>query len=213
MNQSPQQEWNQKLGKNLVSALNTRHFWAYYCPNKEDAIKQALALIPDGNSVTWGGSDTIRAIGLIQKVKEGNYIVYDRDTVPSENWPDYEREHYFSDTYLTSVNAVSEDGQLCLIDKVGNRAASLIFGPKNIIVIVGINKVVKTADDAMKRVRNIAAPINCQRFTNAKTPCRITGECADCKSPDSICVSMVTLRLCNPKDKIKVIIVGENLGY
>jgi hypothetical protein len=213
MKQSPQQERNQKLGKSLVKALNSRHFWACYCPNKEDAVQQALALIPDGNSVTWGGSDTIRAIGLTQKVKEGNYIVYDRDTVPSENWPDYAKEHYFSDTYLTSVNAVSEDGQLCLIDGTGNRAASLIFGPKNIIVIVGINKVVKTAEDAMKRVRNIAAPINCQRFVNAKTPCRITGQCSDCKSPDSICASMVTLRICKPKDKIKVIIVGENLGY
>ncbi|AGX44170.1 lactate utilization protein [Clostridium saccharobutylicum] len=213
MKQSPQQERNQKLGQSLVKELNSRHFSACYCPNKEDALQQALALIPDGDSITWGGSDTIRAIGLTQKVKEGNYIVYDRDTVPFESRSDYEKEHYFSDTYLTSVNAVSEDGQLCLIDGTGNRAASLIFGPKNIIVIVGINKVVKTAEDAMKRVRNVAAPINCQRFGNAKTPCRITGECADCKSPDSICRSMVTLRLCNPKDKIKVIIVGENLGY
>jgi L-lactate utilization protein LutC len=213
MAQSVQQERNLKLAESLVKALKGRNFWACYCPNREDAIKQALELIPAGNSITWGGSQTIREIGLTQKVKDENYIVYDRDTVPAEKWSDYSREHYFSDTYLTSVNAISEDGQLCLIDSTGNRVASLIFGPKNVIVIVGINKVVKTAEDAMKRVRNTAAPINCQRFANAKTPCRITGECSDCKSPDSICASMVTLRMCKPKDKIKVILVGENLGY
>nr|WP_268065395.1 LUD domain-containing protein [Clostridium estertheticum] len=132
MNQS-QREKNQKLGEKLVKELNSRHFWACYCPNKEDAVKQSLALIPDGNSVTWGSSVTIREIGLTQKVKEGNYIVYDRDTCPPEKWPDYARNHYFSDTYLTSVNAVSEDGQLCLIDKTGNRAASLIFGLKMLL--------------------------------------------------------------------------------
>lgn len=210
---SPQQERNQKLGKRMVTALNSRQFEAYYCDTREEAVEKALALIPQGDTVFWGGSQTIREIGLTQKVKDAGYTAFDRDQIPAEQWGAFYREHYFADTYLTSVNAISEDGQLCLIDKTGNRAAALIFGPKNVIVVVGLNKVARTAEDAMRRVRYTAAPINCQRFVKNNTPCRISGECGDCVTADSICASLVTLRTSGIKHRIKVILVGEVLGF
>ena len=212
MNSSTILTRNSLLGRELVRALEDRFFDAYYCECREDAIAKALSLIKEGSTVTWGGSQTIRDIGLVSAVKNGNFIAYDRDDVPPSQKAEFAKKHFFSDVYLTSVNALTEDGILFNIDGRGNRVASMIYGPESVIVVVGINKVVKDLDAAISRARNTAAPINAQRF-DIKTPCKITGKCADCKSADCICSYMVTTRLCNPPKKIKVIIVGENLGF
>lgn len=205
---------NEKFGPRIVNALKSRHFDAYYCSTKEEALKKALQLIPEGVTVSWGGSASVDEIGLKDAVKNGNYVTIDRDTAktPEERW-ELMRQGLLCHTFLTGTNALSEDGQLVNIDGNGNRVAAMTFGPDNVIVIAGINKVTKTVEDALSRVRNTAAPINAQRFADLKTPCSMNGQCADCISSNCVCAYFVTTRICRPAGKIKVILVGETLGY
>lgn len=208
----PQQLRYDKLGPNVVKALQKRNFEAYYCPTKEEALYQAIKLIPTNDIVSWGGSISINEIQLLPYVKE-HYPVIDRDTATTtEERLELMRQALLCDTFLMSANAISEDGQLVNIDGDGNRVAAMIYGPKNIIIIAGMNKVVKTLSDAYARARTIAAPSVVQRFPNAKTPCNLTGACTDCLSADSCCAYMVTTRISRPAHKIKVILVGEDLG-
>lgn len=203
---------NEKAGQKLVGALKKRHFDAYYCETKEDALKQALSLIPEGHTVSWGGSASAAEIGLIDAVKE-KYQVIDRDSASSpEERIQITRQTLLADTFITGTNAVSEDGQLVNIDGNGNRVAAMIYGPTNVIVICGINKMVKTVEDAYTRAHTTAAPINAQRF-NLGTPCSKNGTCGECIAEDCICCYAVTTRVCRPAGKIKVIVVGEDVGF
>ena len=202
---------NEKLLK-TVQALKKRGFDAYACENAKEAIKIACGLLSEGESITWGGSKTIRDMGLTEYVKGKSYAVFDRDELPREERAAFAREHYFADWYFTSSNAVTEGGELLNLDGIGNRVASMIWGPKNVLVIAGINKIVPTLSDAYRRVREVAAPKNAQRF-DIDTPCKKTGKCADCLSPDTICAQMVHLRVSKPQGRIRVILVDEELGY
>jgi len=211
----PMEQRNELLAAKVVQALESRHFEAYYCLTGEEAVTQVLALIPEGESVSWGGSVTLETIGLTRRLHEcGRYDVLDRDrtTTPAERF-EATRQALLCDNYLTSVNAISEDGQLVNVDANGNRIAAIAFGPKRVIVVAGMNKVVKTLGDAISRARNFAAPVNIQRIPSLAPPCKTTGACQDCKSLDSICSSIVTTRLCRPPGKVKVILVGETLGF
>ncbi len=212
MSDNPKSVRSRLLGESVVKALNDRYFDAIYCENSKDAIDAVLSMIPKKSSITWGGSMTIRDIGLTSILENGDYLVFDRDKVPPEERTDFVKKHFFSDFYLTSTNALTEDGILFNVDGMGNRVASMIYGPKNVIVVVGVNKIVKNLDAAISRARSIAATTNAQRF-NIDTPCKKTGMCADCKSGDSICSYMVATRMCNPHGRIKVVIVGESLGF
>lgn len=203
---------NRKLGAELVRNLKARHFYANFFENRREAVEYILSVIPEGASITWGGSATIRDIGLTDALKNGNYTVYDRDTVPASEKAQFLRKSYFSDYFLMSTNAISEDGELVNVDGMGNRVSSLIFGPGNVIVVAGMNKVAKTLDDAIVRARTIAAPVNAQRF-DIDTPCKITGKCMNCKSPDSICANIVVTRLSKIPQRIKVILINEDLGF
>lgn len=204
---------NQKLGPRVVQALEKRHFKAYYCETAQEAKDKVLSLIPEGDTVAWGGSMTLEQIGVVEELRSGKYTVIDRDTAATpEERVSLMRQALLADTYLASTNAMSEDGQLVNIDGNGNRVAAMIYGPKNVILVVGINKVVKTLEDAWARARNLAAPVNTQRF-GLETPCSITGSCADCTSPDCICAYISTIRISRPAGKIKVVLVGENLGF
>ena len=210
---TPIEERNQKLGESVVAALRARHFEAVYCKNADEAREAALARMPAGSSVFWGGSMTIRDIGLTAALKaSGEYAVYDRETVPPAERMDFLAEHYFSDFFLASANALTEDGVILNMDGSGNRVAAMIWGPKKVILLVGINKVVKNFDAGIARVRGTAAPINAQRF-DIETPCKKTGRCADCRFPDSICATFTTMRLCRPAGRITVILFGEDAGY
>ncbi len=202
---------NQLLLK-TAEALKKRGFDAYAVKCREDAVHLALSLLTKGCSITWGGSMTIRDIGLTDAVKGKDFVVYDRDELPHEARMAFAKEHYFSDWYFTSSNAITESGELLNLDGIGNRVASMIWGPENVLVVAGINKIVPTLFDAYTRVREIAAPKNAQRF-DIKTPCKKTGKCEDCISPDTICAQMVHLRVSKPKGRIRVILVDENLGY
>ncbi len=204
---------NEKLGASLIKALVLRHFGAYYCASSSEAAEKILSLIPKTDVVSWGGSMTMEALGIIDRVKKGGWRVIDRSTAQSqEEKIEITRSALLCDTYLTGANAISEDGEIVNVDGIGNRVAAMTFGPKSVIVACGINKVVKTAQDAVSRARNTAAPVNAQRF-DIRTPCKTTGTCADCKSTDSICSYIVRTRLCKPAGRIKVVLIGEALGF
>lgn len=209
---NPREKRFDKLGPRVAEALKQRHFDACYCPTAEEAIQKVLSLIPAGDTVAWGGSMTLAQLGIIEKVKQRNPVIDRAAASTPEEGQELMRKALLCDTYLMSSNAISEDGQLYNIDGNGNRVAALIYGPKSVIVVAGMNKVTKTIADAEVRARNIAAPTNAQRFQH-ENPCSFTGSCADCLSKTSICASMVRTRICRPAGKIKVVLVGEELGF
>lgn len=204
---------NAACGATVVKNLQRRGFDAYYCADKEAALAKALELIPETDVVAWGGSVTLAEVGLLDAVKKRNAVI-DRDTAKSaEEKMELMRKALLCDTFIMSSNAITSDGQLINIDGNGNRVAALIFGPKQVVVIAGVNKIAGSFEAAMDRARNIAAPVNAQRFAGLATPCAKTGLCADCQSPDSICAQFVVTRRCRTKGRIKVILVGESLGF
>ncbi len=204
---------NSLLGSKVVEALNKKHFEAYYVENKSEALKKALELIPSTHSISWGGSVTIDEIGLKDELKKrGNFLI-DRDSAKTpEEREELMKKGLLCDTFLMSSNAITEDGELYNIDGHANRVAALCFGPKYVLIIAGMNKVVKDMNAAYSKVRNYTAPVNAQRF-NLDTPCCKTGACYNCNSIQSICAQMVETRFCRPQGRIKVILVGEDLGF
>lgn len=209
----PKQKYYEKRGQILVKNLRSRHFVAYYCADKAEALEKALELIPKGASVGWGGALSAQQIGLMDAVNAGEYNAIDRDKceTPEEKIA-AQRKCLTADVFLTGANALSIDGEMVNIDGAGNRVAAIVYGPETVLVVAGMNKVVDTLEDAISRARTIAAPINKQRFPNA-TPCEVTGTCADCKSEGCICNQILITRHCRPAGRIKFIIVGEELGF
>jgi len=198
----------------LLKNLNRRHFNAFYCHTREEAINKVQSIIPDGSSVTWGGSMTIRDMGLTQALHgRASLRVLDRDlfTDRAEVVRVY-HESFSADFYLSSANGVSEDGVIVNIDGNGNRVAAITWGPRNVVFVVGINKIAPTVELALKRARETAGPRNSQRF-DIKTPCKNDGQCHNCNSPESICNYVHFLRNSHPSGRHTVVIVGEELGY
>lgn len=208
----PKQMYYDKRGEILVKNLKSRHFDAYYCATRQDALAKALELIPEGASVGWGGAMTCDQIGLVEAVRQGNYRAIDRAKAAS----DQERtgmmkEMLLADVFLTGANGLSLDGQMVNIDGTGNRVAAICYGPDSVIVVAGMNKVEDTLEAAVNRARTVAAPSNNQRFDN-DNPCKITGACGNCKTLKCICNQIVITRHCRPQGRIKFILVGEDLG-
>ena len=202
-----------KRGEILVKNLQKHHFEAYYCATKEEALKQVLSLIPEGSTVGWGGAVSAAQVGVQQAVLAGNYTVIDRDQFsdPAEKLRCM-RECFNADYFITGANALSLDGQMVNIDGNGNRVGMIVYGPKNIIVVAGMNKVCPTVEDAVKRARTIAAPMNQQRF-GLPNPCTCTGVCGNCLNETSICNQILITRNSKPAGRIKVVLVGEELGF
>ena len=202
-----------KLGPKVAKALESRFFEAWYFSDIPEAVEKVFSLIPKTDTVSWGGSMTTTALNLTTLAAEKGYNVIDRDKAanPKER-TEMMRKALLCDTYLIGTNAIIEDGQLVNVDANGNRVSAMMFGPKQVIVVAGMNKVVKTEAAAFDRVQGIAAPANMQRFPNYKSPCNETGACANCLSPDSICTYFVRTRICRPKGRIKVILIGKDLG-
>ena len=197
----------------MVKNLKNRHFDAVYCKTKEEALQQALEWIPEGASVGWGGAYSAQQIGLMDAVSNGNYRALDRDKCKTaEEREQIARDCLQADVFLAGANALSIDGQMVSIDGTGNRVAAIIYGPKNVLIIAGMNKVMDSLDAAIDRARTVAAPINQQRF-GLNTPCNVTGVCGDCKSETCICNHIVITRHCRPAGRIKFILVGEDLGF
>ncbi len=201
---------NALLATKVIKGLESRNMSGYYCADKEEALKKALELIPEGSSVTMGGCMSAHEIGLVQALKEGNYDFIDRDAYEDKRAAMLAA--YDADFFLSSANAITEDGVMINIDGNSNRVSAIAQGPKKVLFIVGMNKVCSDIDGAMKRARNVAAPINAQRF-GLSTPCAKTGSCFDCKSPDTICCQFLMTRFSRHKDRIHVILVGDNLGF
>jgi L-lactate utilization protein LutB len=208
---------NEIIAQKVIDKLKKRFFEAYYVKTKEEALNKAIELIPKSDTIAWGGSVSINEIGLIEYITTNNYKVIDRDTAKSPEQRLYIlKKSLLADTYLMGCNALSIDGELVNIDAIGNRVAALMFGPRNVIVVVGLNKITENLESAIVRARNTAAPTNMQRIaarSDKITPCLKTGGCHDCISKDSICSHIVVTRLCNPESRIKVILVDEPLGF
>lgn len=210
---TPKQLYYEKRAAILVKNLHSRHFGADFCATKEKALQKALELIPAGATVGWGGALSAQQIGLMDAVNNGPYHALDRETCKDQQ----EREEMakkcmFSDVFLTGANALSMDGQMVNIDGSGNRVGAIIYGPKKVLVIAGMNKVMDSLEEAVRRARTVAAPMNQQRFLN-NNPCTVTGTCADCKSESCICNHIVITRHCRPVGRIHFILVGEELGF
>ena len=200
---------NKLLAQNLIKELNNRNIEAFYAKDKKEALNKILELIPENSSVTMGGCQSAIDVGLLDVLKTNKYNFIDRNKLDKR---EALIKGYDADYFISSVNAISEDGILVNIDGNANRVSYICQGPKHVIFIIGMNKVTKDLDSAMKRARNIAAPINAQRF-DIQTPCKKTGKCFDCKSTDTICCQFLITRFSKHKDRIKVVLVNENLGF
>ena len=201
---------NDLLAQKVIKGLKSRNMTGYYVQTKEEALKLALSLIPEGSTVTMGGGMSVIEIGLVDALKNGNYNYIDREA--AEDRRAAMLQAYDADFFLASSNAITDDGVLVNIDGNANRVSAIAYGPKKVLMIVGMNKVCSDVDSAVKRARNVAAPINNQRF-NGNNPCTKTGACANCKSPDTICCQFLVTRYSRHQHRIHVILVNEPLGF
>lgn len=201
---------NKLLAQKVIKGLESRNMKGYYADNKAEALKLALELIPEKSSISMGGAMSVHEIGLVEALKSGNYNFIDRDAIEDKRAAMLAA--YDADYYLSSANAITEDGIMINIDGNSNRVSAIAQGPKHVLFIVGMNKVCPDVDSAMKRARNVAAPINAQRF-GLSTPCAKTGSCMDCKSPDTICCQFLMTRFSRHAGRIHVILVNDDLGF
>ncbi len=201
---------NELLAQKVIKGLESRNMSGYYTADVKEALAKALEIIPEGSSVSMGGGMSVHEIGLVEALKKGNYNFIDRDAADDKRAAMLAA--YDADFFLSSANAITEDGVIVNIDGNSNRVSAIAQGPRKVLFIVGMNKICDDVDGAMKRARNVAAPINAQRF-NLSTPCAKTGSCMNCKSPDTICCQFLITRFSRHDDRIHVILVGENLGF
>ncbi|MBR2176047.1 MAG: lactate utilization protein [Clostridia bacterium] len=216
---------NKEIIEKTLQALRRNNMQAYYADTKEQAKELVCSMLKKGSTVTHGGSVTLAETGITELLGNGDYIYLDRSApgLTPEQVREIYRKSFFADTYLTSSNAITENGELYNVDGNSNRVAAIVYGPESVIVIAGYNKIVPDIRAAVERVKRIAAPKNAVRLDCA-TPCAETGECISlkkensfacegCKSPARICCNYVVTAQQRHKDRIKVIIVGEVLGY
>lgn len=209
----PKKQYYENLADSIIEKFNVRGIEGYYCENADEALMMAKRFLTPGCSISWGGSETLNEIGLLEELKNSDYILYDRKEAKTEE----ESSLLYSkivtaDYFFMSSNAITLDGQLINIDGRGNRVACLITGPENVIIIAGMNKIVTDVESGMERVRNMAAPPNAVRL-GLHTPCAELGRCANCLTSDCMCCEIVVTRKSKKPGRIKVILVGEELGY
>ena len=201
------------LAEKLIPNLEKRNFEAYYCDNKKEALDKAISLIDKNGTISWGGSKTLKDINLIEVLKENDYKLIDRDSASTpEERNELMKQGLTANTFLTSSNAITEDGILVNIDGNGNRVAAMCYGPDSVIVIAGMNKLCETVEAAVDRVHNVAAVKNAERFGLTKTGCS-KGKCVNCLSDECMCSYVVKTRRSKVKGRIKIILVGEELGF
>lgn len=210
---TPKETFFENQAATIIKKLNLRKIEGYYCKNVEEAKAKMLELIGSvSKSVAYGGSMTLDENGFKDSVKSAGHDLIIRENYKTdEEIKELKAKQINADFFLTSTNAITLDGELVNIDGRGNRLAYLIYGPENVIVIAGMNKVVPNVEDGIRRIRNMATPPNCNRL-DCKTPCATTGKCGDCFT-DSICCQFVVTRMSRVPNRIKVILVGETLGY
>ncbi len=208
------QIYYEKLADTIISNLKKRQMEGYYVKTSKEAVDLALSFLPQNALVGFGGSMTLVQSGMYDALKSNPAIrLLDRSTAKTADEIEALYHNSLSaDTYFMSSNAITSDGVLVNIDGRGNRAAALIYGPKEVVILAGMNKIVPSVKEAVRRVRNTATPPNCIRL-NKQTPCSVTGTCDNCLSPDCICNQIVITRRSGTKGRIKVLLIGENLGF
>lgn len=197
----------------IIANLKKRNMEGYFYEDSASCVRAILDMIPDGSSISWGGSASVQESGMMDALKNGNYELIDRSLAKT---PEEQREIYgrtvMSDYYFMSTNAITYEGELVNIDGNGNRVACLIHGPRHVIIIAGMNKITTTLEGAFERARTMACPPNAVRL-DKKTPCATTGKCGDCLSPDCFCNQIVVTRRSGHTGRIKVFLVAEDLGF
>ena len=210
---TPKQQAYEVTASTIIKNLAKRRMEGFYCPDSRSAVAKALELMPKGCSIAWGGSATVQQTGLMEAIRGGSYQIIDRDEAKT---PEEKRVMFsrivMADYFLMSANAITLDGQLVNIDGNGNRVGPLCYGPEHVLVVAGMNKVVTDIHEGVKRIRAMACPANAIRL-GRRTPCALAGVCGDCKGPESMCSQLVIVRRCQFEDRIKVILVGEELGF
>lgn len=205
---------NRVLAPQVIKALTLRNMTAQFAETREEALAMALEQIPAKSSVGWGGCSSAQEIGLMDALRQGDYQLMDRESItdPAEKNRLAHEILNHCDYFLTSVNGMSEDGVLVNIDGNANRVAAIAFGPDHVLAIVGMNKVVHSEEDAYRRAKFLAAPVNAQRF-GLDTPCAKLGKCALCKHEQCICCQILVTRFSRVKGRIHLILVNEDLGF
>ena len=197
----------------IIANLKKRNMEGYFYEDSASCVRAILDMIPDGSSISWGGSASVQESGMMDALKNGSYELIDRSLAKT---PEEQREIYgrtvMSDYYFMSTNAITYKGELVNIDGNGNRVACLIHGPRHVIIIAGMNKITTTLEGAFERARTMACPPNAVRL-DKKTPCAATGKCGNCLSPDCFCNQIVVTRRSGHTGRIKVFLVAEDLGF
>jgi len=207
------EDHNANLASEVIKGLNRRNMEGFYCYTKEDALKKALDLVKKGSRVTYGGSVSVKQIGILDELRNGDYDLLDRDNAKTqEEKEQIQLEAFSCDYYFMSTNAITVDGELINIDGNGNRIAAMIYGPKCVIIVAGMNKVVMDVEQGISRARNSASPPNCIRLSY-DNPCAKIGLCQNCLKDTCICSHTVITRRSRADERIKVILVGEQLGF
>lgn len=212
MNGNIKKDFYEKQADSIIKALKKRGMDGYYCEDSKSAVQLILSMIPEGSSVTWGGSESIKESGLLAALSEAPVELWDRSQVKPEDIKAFYRKAFCADYFLMSANAITLDGQLVNIDGTGNRVAALSYGPDHVILLVGMNKVAPDLESAISRARNIAAPPNTMRL-GLNTPCAKDGVCHNCLSPSKICNILQITHFNRFAGRIRVVLVGEHLGY
>ncbi len=211
---SPKNTYYKNVATTIINNLKKRQMDGFYFETAKEAVEKANSYLNEGCTVSYGGSMTLSESGMLASLQNNASItLFDRSkaTSPEETTEIYHKA-LSADYYFMSTNAITTDGELINVDGNGNRVAALIYGPKTVFVLVGMNKVCRNEQDALLRVHNTASPMNCNRLEK-QTPCAATGICADCLSPDCICNQTVITRRSGIPGRIKVLLIGEELGY
>lgn len=207
--------WSNEMKINrTIEALKKNNMNGYYAKNRDEVIELIKDIVSEGSKVAVGGSETLSELGILEHLRSGRYDFLDRykEGLTREEVTNIFKQSFLADAYLSSCNAITENGELYNVDGNGNRVAAMLYGPDKVIVICGINKIVKDVDEAIKRNREISAPMNAKRL-NKKTPCTKVGYCMNCNSPERICNEYTLIKKQRSSERMHVIFLNENLGY
>ena len=207
--------WSNEMKINrTIEALKKNNMNGYYAKSRDEVIELIKDIVKEGSKVAVGGSETLSELGILEHLRSGRYDFLDRykEGLTREEVTNIFKQSFLADAYLSSCNAITENGELYNVDGNGNRVAAMLYGPDKVIVICGINKIVKDVDEAIKRNREISAPMNAKRL-NKKTPCTKVGYCMNCNSPERICNEYTLIKKQRSSERMHVIFLNENLGY